>query len=39
MLGSLSHLATSGLEAYTEELTRVVRSISALVGEGGNCCL
>ena len=31
MIGSLNHLVTSGLAAYFEELTRVVRSISALV--------
>ena len=34
MVGSFSHLATSGLAAYTEELTRVIRSISGLVGGG-----
>ena len=36
MIGSLNHLVTSGLAAYSEELTRVVRSIGALVG-GGVC--
>ena len=35
MVGSFSHLATSGLAAYVEELTRVIRSISMLVGGGG----
>ena len=34
MVGSFSHLATSGLAAYTEELTRVIRSISSTVGGG-----
>ena len=34
MVGSYSHLATSGLAAYTEELTRIIRSISHLVGGG-----
>ena len=35
MISSLDHLVTSGLSAYSEELTRVVRSIGALVGGGG----
>ena len=34
MLGSYSHLASSGLAAYTEELTRVIRSMRMLVGGG-----
>ena len=43
MVGSYSHLATSGLAAYTEELTRIIRSISNLVGGGRqssllSCC-
>ena len=33
MVGSFSHLATSGLAAYAEELTRVIRRLST------SCCL
>ena len=35
MVDSFSHLATSGLAAYAEELTRVIRSISGFMGGGG----
>ena len=35
MLGSFSHLTTSRLAADTEELTRLIKSISMKVGGGG----
>ena len=34
MIASLSHLSLSGLAAYTEELTRVIKSVSISAGPG-----